>query len=153
MCDFLGQLDVGETADQRILTPRGVQVGVATVHSGWDADISPVRLLGSACVADLTHLPTNLRNHLFAFRNVCFELPDSMTPHSTQGELENSEQLRSGVVKFLRDAHSLIGANVFESGLILRHVPRPPIPLKQSMAGVGSKSRTNFLKAVVLSTF
>jgi hypothetical protein len=66
-----------------------------------------------------------LRDHLLTFRYICFEALSSLSPHAAQGELENREQLQCRVVKLLRDAHTLGSANVFESGLIFRHLPDP----------------------------
>ena len=78
-------------------------------HWLWRATSSRIN------VTDLAHLPPDLRDHLFAFRYVCFEALKSLTPHATQCELKNSEQLQCRVVKVLRDAHPLGSANMLKS--------------------------------------
>jgi hypothetical protein len=87
-----------------------------------------VQQSGRAGAIDLAHLTPDLRDHLLAFRYGSFELVCSLAPHAAQGELKNGKQLQRRVVKVLRNALPLGSANVFESGLVIRHLPDPPAP-------------------------
>jgi len=78
---------------------------------------------------NVAHLASDFCDHLFALGQVSFEASKALAPHSTKGELKESELLQCGIVKILSDTHPLLSTNALEkSDLIPWHSPAPCAP-------------------------